>query len=249
MTQVRPGAEAWAADGGDVGVLLLHGFTGSPAALRPLAETLAGQGCAVELPRLPGHGTRWQDLGRTTWRDWVREAIAAHERLVARTRARVAVGLSFGGCLALYLAETHGDELSGLVLINPAVNHRHPLMPLMPALKRALPFVPGVANDIAKPGQDEVGYDKVSLRAFGQYVDCQRLVRADLGRVHLPTLVFTSRQDHVISPEDSALVVEGIASDDVTQVWLERCYHVATLDHEAPEIERDTAAFVKRVTA
>jgi carboxylesterase len=249
MTQVKPGAEAWVAEGGDVGVLLLHGFIGSPASLRPLAEQLAAHGYTVELPRLPGHGTRWQDLGKATWRDWTREVVAALERLVAHTRARVVVGQSFGGCLALYLAETRSDDLSGLVLINPAMRQRHPLLPFLPVLKWMLPFYPGPINDIAKPGEDEVGYEKVSVRGAAQYVELQRIVQESLQRVTTPALLFTSREDHVVPADNSELVLDGIASDDVARVWLERSYHVATLDYDAADIERETVAFVKRVTA
>ncbi len=249
MTQVRPGAEAWSAEGGDVGVLLLHGFTGSPASLRPLGEALSGQGYAVELPRLPGHGTRWQDLGKVTWRDWAREVIAAHERLAARTRQRIVAGLSLGGCLALYLAQTRGDELAGLVLVNPFLELKHPLVPALGVLKRALPFFPGVVNDIAQPGQDEVGYDKIALRGVAETMTIQRIVREDLRMVTQPLLVFTSRRDHVVPVANTRLVLDGVSSSDVTHRWLERSYHVATLDYDAGEIEHETAAFAKRVTS
>ena len=48
---VMPGAEPFAADGGDMGVVLSHGFTGSPRSLRPWAEHLAAAGLTVRLPR------------------------------------------------------------------------------------------------------------------------------------------------------------------------------------------------------
>jgi len=54
---IRPGAHPWSSDGDDsVGVLLLHGFTGSPASMRPWGEALADRGWTVRVPRLPGHG-------------------------------------------------------------------------------------------------------------------------------------------------------------------------------------------------
>ncbi|MBV9092982.1 MAG: alpha/beta fold hydrolase, partial [Streptosporangiaceae bacterium] len=103
-----PGAEPFDADGGPVGVLLCHGFTGSPQTLRPWAEYLAEAGLTVSLPRLPGHGTSWQDLARTTWREWYAEAEAAFGTLTARCEQVFVFGLSLGGCLALRLAETRG---------------------------------------------------------------------------------------------------------------------------------------------
>ena len=69
-----PGAEPFMAEGDRLGVLVLHGFIGSPASVTPWARHLAAAGHTVAAPRLPGHGTRWQDLNATTWRDWVSAA-------------------------------------------------------------------------------------------------------------------------------------------------------------------------------
>ena len=67
---VRPGTEPFRHDGGSTGVLLCHGFTGSPASLRPWGEHLADEGHTVSLPLLPGHGTDWRELALTRWPDW-----------------------------------------------------------------------------------------------------------------------------------------------------------------------------------
>lgn len=250
MAQVIEGAQAWSAEGRrDVGVLVLHGLTGNPVSLRPLAESLAGDGYHVELPRLPGHGTRWQDLARTTWRDWAREANAALELLRARTSAQVAVGLSMGGTLSLHLAITRPDDLAGIVLINPTVKPRDPRLKALPAIKWVVPGLPGVGNDIARPGADEKPYPKMSLKALSSLIDLQRRVRARLGEVRLPLLVLTSRQDHVVDVADSRLVIDRVASERCEHVWLERSYHVATLDYDAAEIEQRVAAFVEKVAA
>lgn len=248
MVQVTPGCEAWSADGGDAGVLVLHGFTGNPFSVRPLAEALADRGFAVEMPRLPGHGTHWKALQKATWHDWVREVVAAFERLRARTDSQVAVGLSMGGAMALYLAERRGGDLAGITLINPFVHSGDPRLKALPLLKWVLPGIPGVGNDIAKPGADEKPYPKVPLKALGSLLAFQRRIRAELDSVTVPTLVFTSRQDHTVDPDNSEMVLDGISSTDVEQVWLERSFHVATLDYEADEIVERTAAFVSRVT-
>ncbi|HLY83237.1 MAG TPA: hypothetical protein VKQ71_09625, partial [Acidimicrobiales bacterium] len=67
---VLDGAEPFSARGGRAGALLLHGFTGSPWSMRPVAEALAATGFTVELPLLPGHGTSVDDLAETGWEDW-----------------------------------------------------------------------------------------------------------------------------------------------------------------------------------
>lgn len=252
MAQVMPGAEAWAAAGspdppGDVGVLVLHGFTGNPVSMRPLAEGLAQRGFAVELPRLPGHGTRWQELQRTTWRDWTREAVGAFERLRARTCAQVAVGLSMGGTIALHLAASRGEDLAGVVVINPSLFSTDPRLRLLPLLKLLLPSRGPLGNDIARPGADERPYPRTPLKALASFVEFQTSVKAALPTVKVPTLVFTSRNDHVVEPENGRLVLDSIASTDREQRWLERSYHVATLDYDLPEIVDGTAEFACRV--
>ncbi len=254
MGRAIAGAEAWSWDppgSGTAapGVLVLHGFTGNPVSMRPLAEALAAQGFAVEMPLLPGHGTSWQDLQKTTWQHWAAEAQDGLDRLRKRSRAVAVVGLSMGGTLTLRLAETRGADLAGIALINPSVHNADPRLRVLPLVKWFLPSLPGIGNDIAKPGGDEQCYDRVPLRALASLVALHRQVVTDLHRVTVPTLVLTSREDHVVDPGNSAMVLAGISSADTEQVWLERSHHVATLDHDADLVLERVAAFTRRVTA
>ena len=249
VTAVLPGAEAWTGGDGETGVLLLHGLSGNPVSLRPLAERLVEGGLAVELPLLPGHGTHWRELAATNWRDWARVAIAAFDDLRARTRQQIVFGLSMGGALALHLAQTRGDEIAGLVLVNPWLRARDPRLPLLPLLKLVLPTISGTGNDIAKPGADERAYDRIPVRAVASAIELQRMVRGRLHLVNQPTIVFTSRTDNIVHPRDRAIVAEGVASAELERVWLEQSRHVATLDHDADVIAERTLAFARRVAA
>ena len=251
MVDVKPGCEPWSCEGSgdnaDIGVLLIHGFTGSPASMRPWGEDLAARGFAVELPLLPGHGTDWRDLVRMTWQETAREVVRAFESLRARTRSVIAMGLSNGGLLALRLAQTRGDDLAGVVLVNPFVYLLDPKAKALPLLKLVVPSLPGVVNDIAKPDMDEIGYDRLPLRALASMGQLQRIVQKDLPRTTVPTLLFTSRQDHLVDPRNSELVAEKIGATDFEHVWLERSYHVATLDYDYPQILDGSAKFAERV--
>lgn len=240
MTLVAPEAAAWSGGDGDTGVLVLHGFTSNPSAMRPLAEHLAAAGHRVELPLLPGHGTTWRDLAPMRWDDWAQEADAAFDRLGDRPRA--VVGLSMGGALALHLGEQRQRDVGALVVINPSVTFRHPLRPLLGLVSRVVPSLSGIGNDIARPGADEHPYPRVPLRAARSLFDAQDAVRAGLHRVIAPTLVLTSRTDHVLDAANSDIVLQEVGSERTEQVWLERSFHVATLDHDADLIaERATA--------
>jgi carboxylesterase len=251
VAEIKPGCEPWSCTGsgvnGDIGILLVHGFTGSPASMRPLAEDLGERGFSIELPRMPGHGTHVKDLLKVSWQDLAREVVTSFERLRARTQSVVVLGLSVGGLMTLRLAQTRGDDLAGIVVVNPFLNVANPALKLLPLLKLVVPTFPGVINDIAKPGMDEVGYEKIPLRALASTIQLWPQVRADLPKLQLPTLLFSSREDHVVGTHGSEYIAEHIGSDDFQHVWLERSYHVATLDYDYPEILEGTAAFAQRV--
>jgi carboxylesterase len=234
--------------GRPVGVLLVHGFTGSPASMKPWGRALHDKGYAVEVPRLPGHGTRWQDLNQVAWTDWYAEASAAFDRLRAGCESVVVGGLSVGGSIALRLAEERGDQVAGIVLVNPFVSSDRKELVALPVLKHLVPSLKGVVNDIKKPGQDEVGYPKLPLKGLAQVMDMWKVVVPDLPRVTQPLLYFRSTVDHVIDPSSSPTVLEHVASADVEERLLENSYHVATLDHDADRVVEESAAFVARVT-
>jgi carboxylesterase len=235
-------------DNAKTGVLLSHGFTGSPYSMRPFAEYLADQGFGVALPRLPGHGTRWQELNATRWQDWYAVLDNELERLRKEHSKVVVAGLSVGGCLVLRLAEEHGSDIDGVVVVNPSVSTEDRRLAALPVLKVLVPSFPGIVDDIKKPGATEHGYDRMPLKALHSLTQLWKLTRDDLAKVTQPLLLFRSVNDHVVEPSSSRRVLQGISSRDVTETLLENSYHVATVDNDAPRIFADTAAFVTRVS-
>ncbi|MFJ4199053.1 alpha/beta hydrolase [Streptomyces sviceus] len=245
---VLPGAEPFRHEGGEAGVLLCHGFTGSPQSLRPWAQHLAQHGLTVSLPLLPGHGTRWQDMALTGWQDWYAEVDRELRALTERCTSVFVAGLSMGGTLALRLAAKHGDAVSGVVVVNPA-NRMHGLAPYaLPVARHFVRTAPGIASDIKKEGSVELGYDRVPLHAAHSLRTFFRQVDGELPQVTQPLLVLRSAQDHVVPAADSARVLSRVSSTDVTEIVLEQSYHVATLDHDAERIFDESLAFIGRHT-
>lgn len=246
---ILPGAEPFSHDGSPVGVLVCHGFTGTPASMRPLADRLAAEGFTVRLPRLPGHGTTWRDLNRTRWTDWYAEVDATCADLAARCDHIVAVGLSMGGTLVTLLAQEHPDTVEGLALINPAFPFRDPRLAALPVLQHVVPSIAAISGDIKKPGATELAYDRTPLKALHSQIGMWHRVTRDLPQVTAPVLLMHSPEDHVVKPEASDLLLARISSSDVTEILLEDSYHVATLDNDASLIEDETVKFVQRITS
>ena len=244
-SSVLPGAEPLSRHGGPAGVLVLHGFTGNPQSLRPLAQAVADAGFAVELPLLPGHGTAVEDMIPTRFADWSEAAEAAYRALAERSASTAVVGLSMGGTLALWLAERH-PEIRALVLVNPMADP--PAQSFQDVLRGLLDsgveVAPGVGSDIAREDMVELAYPGSPVAAALSLFEGVETVHGRLAEVRCPVLLFSSREDHVV-PSESGDVVEAGVAGPVERIWLERSFHVATLDYDAPEIEARTLAFLR----
>lgn len=243
-TEYVPGTEPLSVDAGPIGVLLSHGFTGSPASMVPWGQDLAARGHSVRVPRLPGHGTTWRDMNRTGWEDWYGAVDTALTELRARCDTVVVAGLSMGGCLVLRLAQQRHDEVDAVVLVNPAIALKNPALRILPVLQHVVPALSGIGNDIKRPGGDEIGYDKTPLRALASQVRMWKDVRANLARVDQPLLYFRSDDDHVVDDSSQSIILAGVTSTTKDFVTLHDSYHVATIDNDAELIHDTTAAFI-----
>lgn len=243
---IMPGAEAYTHDGGPTGVLLCHGFTGSPQSLRPWAEYLAKAGLTISLPRLPGHGTTWQEMARTRWEDWFAEVDRAFDELQSRCEEIFLMGLSMGGCLALRLAETRGAAVRGLVLVNPSVTaDNKALLAVAPLLKLVVPSVKGIASDIKKPDAREAGYDRTPTRAAATLPGLWRSTQQHLSELTQPVLAYHSTDDHVVGPASLRVLTGALRPGQLEIRELSDSYHVATLDNDAEAIFAGSLEFVR----
>lgn len=243
---VLAGAEPWSAPGGPHGALVIHGFTGSPQSMRGLAGAFAAAGFAVELPRLPGHGTTVDDMIATGWDDWAAAAEAAYDDLAGRTESVVVVGLSMGGGLAALVAARH-PEVAGLVCVNPAVEVGDAVAEFArEQITAGTDRIQAIGGDIADPEGHEVAYDAAPLAPLVSFHEGTVALRGDLGRITCPVLIMTSPQDHVVPPANSDLLAGGVTGP-VERVALERSFHVATLDHDRGLIEERAVTFARRV--
>ena len=247
---VIPGAEAWSHVGsGDVGALVIHGFTGNPSSMREVAEVFGAAGFHVELPRLAGHGTTVEEMMDTRWADWTRDAEQALAQLRTRCSKVVVVGLSMGGAITLWLASRHAD-LSGIVCINPTTqSSSQKLFGARLAVKMGKKSLPAIGSDIADPAVKESSYDATPLAAaVSLFADGLKPLSKKYPAITIPLLLITSTNDHVVNPQESAFLM-GTYGGTAEQVMLERSFHVATQDYEKDVIHARALEFAKRVTA
>lgn len=244
-----PGAEPFSADGGAAGALLLHGFTGNPASMRPLAGRLAAAGLTVDAPALPGHGTAVEELLPLRWHDWLAAAGAALERLAARCERVAVVGHSMGGTLACALAEARPD-VAGLALVNPLVEPAGDEMRvgLRQLLGQGIEVLPSDGPDVADPSVALPAYPGTPVAPLLSLFEGVEEVALELASVRCPVLLLSSRADHVIPTTNGDLLMASVAGP-AQRVWLERSYHAAMLDYDRDEVEARIAAFVQAVTA
>jgi carboxylesterase len=244
--RLGPARPAAAAEPGSppatVGALLLHDFGGSPSTLRAWGESLAGAGLTVDIPLLPGHGTRWPDLGRTTWLDWYDTANDRLTDLRAKLDRVYVMGLSLGATMALRLAQQRPADVAGLVLVNPPAHGPRTGPGRLRLLRRS---ARAVANDVKKPGALDVGYERVPLRAAASARELCARVRARLGAVRQPVLLVTSAEDHVVPPAESDVIWDGLTAAGRERLVLPDSFHLAPLDNDAHRLFERSRSFVQ----
>ncbi len=245
---IMPGAEPWSHDGGEAGMLCIHGFTGNPSSMRGIAEAAAAAGFSVELPRLPGHGTTVEDMMTTGWSDWSSAAEAAYQQLRARCSHVVVGGLSMGGALTLWLAAEH-PEIDGIVCINPAAQAQPELAELAKGMiADGTTTLDGVGSDIADPDVTESAYVLTPLAPLVSLLDALADLQERYGATKVPMLLMNSPQDHVVDP----LQAEFLAATwggPLERILLDRSFHVATVDYDRELVEKSAIEFAQRMTS
>jgi carboxylesterase len=235
-------------------VLLLHGFTGSPWDVRPLAEALAEHDYYIRAIRLPGHGLTPEAMLEVSWRDWEHAALDALAGLSEYRHVFVA-GLSMGALLAMLLAAQRPERVQALALLAPAVRFRGRTRLLLhtfrhfPFLRVVQPWILKDGSDIADPnarGEAPVLRAWPSARVDDLWTVRERAL-SQAHRVRAPALVAVATDDHVVSPYGGEeLVRRMIASPGVRFVQLDDGFHIIPRDLGRQRLAREVRAFFDR---
>jgi carboxylesterase len=229
----------------EVGILLVHGFTGSPASMRPWAEYLNQRGYTVKVPLLPGHGTTPRDLNLVKWQEWPAKVESDLQELLRTCRKVFICGLSMGGGTTLNIATRYSEDLAGIILVNPMIHVKFVPHQLAWAISRFQKMRDSVGDDIKRPGITEYGYD--ALPAVGVYELLKMLhyTRKRLHDVTAPMLLFHSVDDHTLPVTNTEIVMKGVGSRQKQRIELVNSYHVATLDYDQEVIFENSRLFIE----
>jgi carboxylesterase len=233
-------------EGGDIGVLLLHGYTATPVEVSLLAEYLHTQaGYTVVCPLLPGHGTKIDDLHKIKWQHWADHVENIYEQLSKKCTFRFVGGTSLGGLLALYLAVFH-PEIKGLLIYSPALIVNNRMAILSHELKYFVKTIPKFRKKVGQSIVEErwQGYTSDSLPAISQLLRLQQVVRKNLPRITQPILICQGMRDETINPKGASEIYRQVRSKDKKLHYMEESTHSLLLDQEWEKIAQETVAFI-----
>jgi carboxylesterase len=236
-------------DDEQIGVVLVHGFTGSPFEVRYLGEQIARAGYTVDGIRLPGHGTSLADLDTKTWQDWVAHIEAAVDAMQARYPRVAVIGQSLGGLLALYVATTRQIACVGSLaapLWLEGLSGRVATWTTRGALRgvRAIPKFGG--SDVRDPRakRDNPCYPAIPTKALGQLLAFFPVVREALPRITQPVLVIHATQDHTAPVACAKTIAEATRAERVR--ILPESYHLIAVDVERDIVAAEVTQFIRR---
>ena len=233
---------------GHIGIVLVHGFTGSPAAMRPWAEYLNARGYSVRVPRLPGHATKPADLNNVKWQEWPAKVAFEIVELQKHCSQIFVTGLSMGGGTTLNIAASHGDQLSGIILVNPMIHVRGVTPTLAYLISRVIKFGKSVGNDIKRKGVTEYSYDKLPFRGIHQLLTMLKITRAALPNIKVPMQLFHSVDDHTLPVSNTEIIMKEIGSTTKSRIELLNSYHVATIDFDDELIFANSLKFIESLS-
>lgn len=230
--------------GNNTGILLIHGFTGTPSEVRLLGEFLRDRGYTVKGILLKGHGTTPEDMRKCSYRDWMKGAVEGYKALKQECDEVFAVGLSMGGLLSLHLARNY--DIRGAVTLSAPIR--------IHGRSAALDFVEKnfrtyILGNPEKKNINIISYDKSPIISVHNLFKLIRHVKANLEFIEKPVLIMQSYGDRTVSPLSANIIYNSIGSKDKSIIYLHNSGHVITCDNEREQVFKEVYNFIKTKSA
>lgn len=234
-------------EGSSNGILLVHGFTGTCAHMRKLADALAERGYTVRTINLPGHALTEEEMAKANWQQWLHAVKEACFEMMQQVECFTICGLSMGGVLALLAAQQMKVDACVSISTPMAVKNR-----LFPLAGMLAPFAPRVAwrsSGIRRAQLDsayDFGYSGFPTSKAADLNHLIKLARRNLFNITSPILCIQSDADQTIWEGSMETILEGVSSEIRQKLWLRDVPHVCTLSHELPAITDAVDALMQR---
>jgi carboxylesterase len=247
--EVMPGAEPFMIKEGSVGCLLLHGFTGTPSEMLPLAQSLADAKYTVLAPRMFGHATDPDDMLRARWWDWIACAEDGLNLLKGCTERQVVMGLSMGGVLALLLAARH--PIDAVFAFSAPYNISDPRIKLIPWIYWLMPKQPKGKSDWHDPEvyKHHIDYPYFPTKSITQLIKLMEVMRQELPAIKVPAFFAQSHGDFTVPPESMDYLSSHVTSKTIEKLWVVESGHVIIKDLEKEKVFTAAKKFLQKVTA
>ena len=233
--------------GGDHSVLLIHGFTGTCAHMRKLADELAQRGYTVRTINLPGHALSEDDMAKATWQQWLHAAKEAAYEMMQTSRYFTVCGLSMGGVLALLVAEQM--KVHACVTLSAPTQVKNRMLPfagLASPFIRRIAWGPGGDRHAKQDKAYDFGYSGFPTVKGADLHKLIQLARRNLFSINCPILCVQSEADETIWEGSCDEILQNVSSEIRQKLWLRDVPHVITLSHELPSIVQAMDALMKR---
>lgn len=227
-------------EGNNTGVLLIHGFTGTPSEVRVLGEYLRDKGYTVKGILLKGHGTSPEDMKKCSYRDWIRGAVEGYKALKQECDEVFAVGLSMGGLLSLYLARNY--DIKGAAVLSAPIRI-HGKSAAFAFIERN--FRTYILRNPEKKDINIISYDKSPIKSVHNLFKLIRYVKANLKFIEKPVLIMQSYGDRTVSPLSANIIYNNIGSKDKSIIYLHNSGHIITCDNEKEQVFKEVYGFIK----
>lgn len=234
-------------EGGDTGVLLVHGFSGSPPEMKLLGGFLSGKNLTVSGVRLAGHGTTPEDFAGTTWKDWVESAEEAAEDLKKRCRVVFCAGLSMGGAITYYISRRH--NFAGIMTLSAPANITDFKFKLVPFAAKFMKFIT-MPDDNDLTDKEAIKhvrcYKRLPLSCVKSFYEFHQMSKKEIPQVTSPILIMHGLKDRALSPHNAKFLYENVGSQDKKIVMLENSGHAITVDTEKEKVFEECYAFISK---
>ncbi|WP_234120445.1 alpha/beta hydrolase [Clostridium hydrogenum] len=230
--------------GNEIGCLLIHGFSSTPAEMRELGEKLKTEGYSVLGVKLAGHGTSLEEFETSKYTHWINSVKTAYDKLIASCSKIYIIGHSMGGVLALNIAENY--PVDKLVLLAPALVNKNKLTVFLPILKHFIKYTEWPPEE--RPEEERkylLGYNKIPLASACELSKLQRATRTNLNKLDKPILIIHSTKDNAIAEKGIDIIEREVSSKEVKRILLNKCAHNITIECEKETVFKEVIKFLK----